>query len=243
MEYKNYVSELDILDKIGYGAYGTVYSCIFNNKQYAYKNFIVDNSCKEFIKPRLDGVSKFYGDSDFIFPYKFIYDNNDYFIGYVMDYLSGYNSLYDIKLDYKGKIEILNRARYILDKFHNEYKHVHTDINPWNFLYNKELDKIILIDFDTCIDLNNPNTMDISQLNTLAKIYCDYNGTNIGLDVFLFNLLTFSILNNIEFYDVINEIMNNNYGVIENKNAIEILSKYEDIEYNTLKKEYIIDYL
>ena len=51
----------------------------------------------------------------------------------------------------------------------------------------------------------------------------------------------FSILNNVEFYDVITEIINNNYGCIENNTARDILKKYCISNGFNLINEYIDD--
>mgnify|MGYP006371358047 CR=1 FL=1 len=61
MGNKGYLSDLKILDKVGYGASGIVYSCNFDDKQYAYKELTGNNEYKEFIKPRLEGISKLKG--------------------------------------------------------------------------------------------------------------------------------------------------------------------------------------
>lgn len=239
-----FLENVIISNKIGYGADGNVYTCVFNGKNMVYKELTEDVYRKNLIRSNLERISTFYGDSRFAVPYKFVYNNpsDNIFTGYTMDYLSGYKKMCDLKLDYKQKIDLLMKARKLLEILHKDYKHVHTDINPWNFLYNEETDKLSLIDFDTCIDLNNGN-MDYTGINTLSCIYGQYNGFDPGLDIFLFNLLTFSIINNVEFYDVINSIIENNYGIIENSKAIEIFKDYDDIEFNTLKKEYVIDYL
>lgn len=239
------ISDLVINDKLGYGASGEVFKCEYQDKEYAFKRLTCDEQYKKFIQPRLETISKFYGDSRFVFPHNFVYNNQDekLFSGYTMDFVSGYEKLCDLKLDYKGKIEILMKARELLDILHKDYKHIHTDINPWNFLYNDTSKKMVLIDFDTCIDLKQKDTISTESLNTFAQIFCKYKGVGIDLDIVMFNLLTFSILNDVPFYDVIDYIFEGKYGCIESSSAREILSAYDDIEYNTLKREYVIDHL
>lgn len=240
-----YATRLDIKECVGYGAYGRVYSCKHMNKQYAYKELLLGEDFKTYVSPILEKVAHFYGDPNFAFPYKLIY--NDFFDkfcrGYMMDFLDGYKKLCDVQLSYQEKIRLLVKAREILDKFHKTYHHMHTDINPWNFLYNKDSDSLVLIDFDTCVDLRSKGGVGNYKLNDFAKVYCKYNGYDIGLDIFMFNLLTFSILNNVPFYDVIDDIFDEKYGCITNEKAIDILSRYDDIEVKTLKKEYVIDFL
>ena len=245
MNSKIFCDDIKVDDYIGHGSSGVVFSCQYKDNRYAYKEFSCEDNYKAFVQPRLEKISQFYGNPNFVFPYKFVYkDPKDKLCdGYLMDCVSEYDKLCNFKLDYNQKIYILNKARKLLDTLHKDYKHLHTDINSWNFLYNQTQDDIILIDFDTCIDLTKSENTDILHLNDLAKIYCKYNGTDIGLDIFLFNLLTFSILNNVGFYDVINNIFDGNYGCITSNGAIDILRDYDDIEFNTLKKKYVIDYL
>ena len=240
-----YLNELIIGNELGRGASGVVYDSQLDGIQYAYKEITSDDDFKSFVQPRLEKVADFYGDSSFVFPYKFVYKHpEDKLVsGYIMDYINGYDKLDDLQINNEEKIRILSMARKLLDKLHNDYKHVHTDSNPWNFVYNKNLDKVMLIDFDTCIDLDKKNMIDTSRLNTLSKIYCTNNACDEGIDIFLFNLLTFAILNNVGFYDVINHIIDGEYGCLNSFGPMEILSEYEDIYSNTLKKEYVIDRL
>lgn len=245
MDTKNYIYELKIHEYLGHGSSGVVCACDFLDKKYAFKEISMDDKYKTFIQPRLEKISQFYGDSDFVFPYKLIYNDpsDNLLCGYIMDHIKDYTDLCDLELNYKEKLRILYKAREVLDKLHSEYKHIHTDINSWNFVYNEKIDKVFLLDFDTCIDLNKKNDVDFEYLNTLAMTYCKYNGFDIDLDIFMFNMLTFSILNDIKFYDSFYYINDGNFGCIESNKAIQILKDYDDIEFKKLRKEYVIDYL
>ena len=78
----------------------------------------------------------------------------------------------------------------------------------------------------------------------MAYWYAKNNGIDKDVDMYLFNLTTYAILNNKEYFNAISHIKENDFGVIENSHAIDILKGYKDIESSkVLKKEYVIDYL
>ena len=247
MNNRSYLGSITKYNRIGYGAESTVYHATYFDSDCAYKEYHSKEEYIKYIKPRLKKLSEFYNDYRFAFPNQFIYRHPDdeIFQGYVMNYLYDYKKIEDfIDLEYNEKIKIIKKARELLETFHKTYKHIHTDITPWNFLYNKEMDNVTLIDFDTCIDLKNISE-EPKNLNILAETYLKYNKIDEGLDISMFNLLTYSILNNDKnIYNIINRIINNDFGLIESEKAIKILKPYEDITNpKTIKKEYVIDYL
>lgn len=247
MENRSYLGSITKYRELGEGTASIVYHCTYFDADFAYKEYKTFDEYVRFIKPRLERLSEFYNDNRFVFPYKFIYKNRDdeLFQGYVMNYLYNYEKLSRLNdLEYEEKINILKKARTLLDEFHNTYKHIHTDITPWNFLYNKEMDKVTLIDFDTAVDLKHKDDIN-EHFNILAETYCKYNGIDKDLDIFMFNLVTYALLNNEnDFYGIIKRIIENDYGIIESENARKILSTYDDITNpKTLKKDYVIDCL
>ena len=60
----------------------------------------------------------------------------------------------------------------------------------------------------------------------------------------MFNLLCYSFLNNVDFYDVINYIYKGEYGVLTDNRIINVLKSYKFFDCRRkVKKEYILDYI
>lgn len=246
-KFRAYMGAVRKYYELGIGSSCRVYLCDFFDTEFAYKD-ILDKNYAKFIKEKLMRVAEYYEDSEFVFPYKFIYKapQDEVFEGYVMDALHNYTGLEKLKgLDIKEKIEILKKGRVLLDSFHKKYNLVHTDVASYNFQYNEKTKDIKLIDFDTNIDLKEKDIIDLNKYNLYASHYMHERGVDENLDIFLYNLTVFSLLNNVSYFDTLEDIANGVYGVFEeNNNAKKIFESYNDLNCNkSLKKEYVIDYM
>lgn len=243
---KSYLGSINKYSELGYGSQSNVYMCDYLDSLFAYKEFW-NPKVVEFIKDRLFKLSEYHNDYRFVFPYKFIYEKatDENFIGYIMDCLYKYEKLSSlVELDYYKKIDILKKSRHLLYNFHKDYNSIHTDICPWNIMYNLEQDKVTLIDFDTYIDLNNKPKYLCDFYSIYSSFYADNVGIDKDLDIFLFNLTTYSMLTGIEYHDVLKAINNNELDFFESSKVRDIFKSYKNIECNkSLKKEYVIDYL
>jgi hypothetical protein len=243
MENKGYLGSIIKYRPLGFGSNADVYLCDYNDSIYAYKEFW-DPRYVEAIRERIVKLSEFYGDKRFAFPYKFIFDkpNDINFKGYIMDELYNYEKLEDLNLDVKDKLRLLNRTRELLEVFHKDYKHLNCDVAPWNILYNEKQDNLVMSDFDTCIKIGDVNLCERCH-SDVSRLYAKTNGVDVGLDLFLFNLCTYAIINNVDFNCVLERIKANDFGLFEGK-AKEIFMSYKNFEVpKTIKKEYVIDYL
>ena len=176
---KDYLGAITLYDVIGIGGASKVYICEYLDMLFAYKK-ILSPKYAEFIDSKLKRVSEYYCDKDYVFPYKFIYGKpiDNFFKGYLIDYLYAYEKLGDFKdLLLEEKIDLLKKARDKLDNFHNKYNCVHGDICPWNYLYNEKYTDLKIIDFDSNIDLNKKDIKDISYYNDYTREYIK----NIGV--------------------------------------------------------------
>ena len=238
---------VDTYSKIGFGANAYVYQAEYLEGLCACKEFI-DPKYVSIINDKMLEIGDFYKDySDkFIFPFKFVYRtrNDENFYAYLMDYYYNYNGLDSIELSKKEKLELIKRARDLVEKLHKDYKILHCDLNSWNFLYNSEKDNLLLSDFDTAVRFNKECDLSPRLHSDICLDYIENNGLDEGVDIFLFNIFTYSLLNNIDPYSVIFNINNNKYGEIKSQKAREILNSYKDLKNEkVLKKEYIIDLL
>ena len=247
MENKAYLGSITKYETLGFGGHANVYSADCFGSACAYKEFWSPDYVSS-IKDEVLKLSEFDGEGKFIFPEKFIYDKptDNFFKGYTMPLLHNYIFLYENyldKLDYNKKVSILLKARDLIEELHTKYKILHADAASWNFLYNEKYDNLVLTDFDTSLSIKNNISIHEGH-NNLVREYNKYYKIDENLDVYLFNLCCFAVLNNLDLYYVINHIRKNNFGVIENGKAKDIFNSYKDIsDVKTLKKEYVIDYL
>lgn len=245
MENRAYLGSITKYREVGEGSFSRVYLAEYFDYTVAYKEFLCGDKTLETIRPNIEKLTTI-SENGLVLPYKLIYAKRDdiLFKGYVMDYLYNYSKLSDLKdLSYDKKVSILKEVRKMLDNFHNKHKMLHGDVCPWNIMYNENNNDVKLIDFDLSVDLTS-NNIDKDSLNYMAYWYAKNNGIDKDVDMYLFNLTTYAILNNKEYFNVISHIKEKDFGVIENNHAIDVLNGYKDIESSkVLKKEYVIDYL
>lgn len=201
-----------------FGSKGYIYTCIFNNKIFIYKE--ISNFNEEQINT-LEVISTV-KDKNLVLPKFLVYDKNK-FSGYITEYLNNYLPLFNFDyLNLDKKIKILKRTKQIILNVHKE-NIIHMDLNPFNILCKKS--KIKIIDFDESIYNFNKNS---SALNPLVLKYLNKNDLDFGVDIFMFNVTTLSLLFNIPFYDILNSCIENKLS-IESKEILKKMKKFERI--------------
>ena len=225
MENRGYLGSITKYNIIGFGSNADVYLAEYFGSSVAYKEFWKPEYAAA-IKDEIVKLSEFKGYTmPLLYKYNFVYE----------EYLE--------KLDYDKKISILFKARDLLEELHKEYRILHADVAPWNFMYNEDSDHLVLTDYDTSLSISNSIKINGSH-NDIVREYAKYNKIDEHLDVFLFNLCCYAVLNNLDINFVLGQIRNNNFGILQSKKAINVLSSYKDLsDTKSLKKEYIIDYL
>ncbi len=251
MANRSYLGSIKKYHEIGNGSNASVYYAdYFDGGSVAYKEFY-DNEYVKMIKDNIINLSSKGYDSDILIPDTFIYKmpNDDTFKGYITDLYTGKTITDMYQLSYEDKIRLLKEARKLVEKFHNKYNSIHCDITPWNFIIPDYCNNMKLIDFDTTIDLNNKNMNKILYWNNFLE-YFKNNGIDKDIDIFMFNMLTYSLINNNScfhsdnFYNSLYNMIKRQYGIIESNKAREIIDTYKDFDKpKSIKKEYIIDYL
>lgn len=241
---------------IGIGSFSNVYKCIdkYTDRFVAYKEFCSKEELEK-IKNVIIDIMKHYGNNDYVIPFSLICDNKDNSLGYIMQFYEGYKSLSTTKefdsvyetstLSIEEKMNIIKKARILVEFFHKNFKFLHGDLAPWNFMYDKYEDHLVLNDFDSSINLSKKTEIYDSVHPIITLDYLKHQKVDEGLDIYLFNLFTYAIINNVNYNDVINIIRMNNYGELSsNEKVKEILNSYKDLgTTKTLKKEYIMDYI
>ena len=243
----NIINISEIKDKkfFNFGAYSNVYIVSINGKNYVYKEY------KEVINPIVKNIiaeltDEEYSDS-FLTPIYLVESlNHKKILGCLSKYDKCLTEI-DNVCDYPKRIELLKNAKMVLEKWHNESKRIHGDINIGNILVDEKNTKPYLIDFDTSLKLNtkfNKNyDIDDFPFSDYIYEYLAYYPFDEGIDTFLFNLTTLQLLVDPDYLSLTKKIRFDKLG-IENKD-VKRLSK-QLLFYDTKKsfdKDYIIDYI
>lgn len=103
----------------------------------------------------------------------------------------------------------------------HEYKIIHGDLSLSNIIVKN--DDAYIIDFDNAS--YNGSKINLKDANDFTIQYVENFGVNKALDVYLFNLITFSLINNIDIKLVRSTIAEGNYGYFDSKDAIKICNQ------------------
>lgn len=214
------------------GYFGKIKKCTFNNKIYAYKEF---KNEKYLIskKRKLSNLNQI-TIPGLIVPQYWVKKNNN-----TNAYLTIFEDKDNIsslsKENFKHKFKTLKNAKELILTMHN-IGIIHADIHTGNIL-SKENDCSI-IDFDNC-SFKTYWTFK-NDANDYSRNFINVYGISPELDIFLFNLLTYEILNDVKYYTLRKDISENKYGIFANKEGIRICrSLFLDDKYPN--KDFLID--
>lgn len=221
---------------IGYGSYSTIYLSEYKKHEYACKVF--DQHCYKIDKKQEEKFEKLcnkYNKSNLILP-KYLIKNNN-ITSYLTDYYNGntFDKLFYNTFD--NKIKYLRIVKNLIIKLHSELQIVHSDIHFGNILFNSEKQDVAIIDFD------NSKIEDLMPeycyLSTSASDFLSYNDFDCNIDIHLFNLLSFGLLNNMGQKDAFYNLNNPKYNsFFTSKTALKTL---EDISLYKKNNNFLID--
>ncbi len=211
-----------------FGSFSTVNRCYFDNKVYAYKEF-VNNKYLNGKRRKLSKISNI--DEPFLLTPKFWVRKNERKSAYLTEYCDGKDI---IKAD-KSLINKLKKAKKLIIKMHS-YGLIHGDLIGSNIMCNDN--NSFIIDFDN--SSYKGSSINPKNANDYTLEYLEKFGVNKGLDVYLFNLLTFSIINNCDFYMVRNNVYKNNFGILTDKTQIDLCHAFS-LEKTYSDKDFLID--
>ena len=211
------------------GSFGKIYKCEFDGKVYALKDFFDGKYLDGKIR-KLNELSKI--NEPFLNTPKYWVKNGKRKL-YLTEFVTG-KGFYDVQsLSLKEKIKLLNDLKEKIIIMHS-YGIIHGDLINTNILYNNESSTII--DFDNSsfgkYSLNAKDTNE-NSLNFIEKY-----GIKKEMDIHLFNILAFSIINDTSY--PITNILRQNYGHFSDNEAKKIcnsallLEKYPN-------KDFLID--
>ena len=146
-----------------------------------------------------------------LLPCHFVYENS-YVVGYLLE--PAYDGDISFLTERYKKIEALKSVKESILELHSK-KVIHTDIHGGNIM--KRDDKYFLIDFDNSqYRFFHSSRKDLSDF---AYQFVKKRGMSKDLDIFLFNLLTFSELTGIDYNLSRLSIIQGNYGVFKSRES------------------------
>lgn len=215
------------------GSFGTIRRCILNNQEYAYKEFRSKIYLKS-KKRKLYKLSEINTPGLLVPKYWIKKQNKD----------SGYLTVFDYKdkinfsafKPFETKYQTLQNAKGLILAMHNE-KIIHGDLHMSNILAK---DKVCSI-----IDFDNSSYGKHKTKKRDANDYCiefiKTYGIKTELDIFMFNLLTYYIINNeYDYYLLRQKIHQGKYGYFDNKDGVKIC-KSLFLDDKVPNKDFLID--
>lgn len=203
------------------GSFSENFKCKFDKKLYAFKLFNDSNYIYDKLE-KIELISKI-NEKELLTP-KILVTKDNNIIGYLTDYYNGYSAsnyknLYTYEMK---KIKILNNMKNSINVMHQNGI-IHGDLHSSNYLIKNTGAKII--DFDNCE--YKSFKMNIDDTNDLSYDFITKYGVCKEVDYYLFNLVTFQMMNDTLLYCIPGEIKNKEYGSFENnEEAIQICNTF-----------------
>lgn len=217
---------------ISSGSFGRIYKCIYENNIYAYKEFKSPSFLKG-RKRKLDQISKI--NEEFLITPKFWVQKNNNKVAYLTKLLNGKDlaSIESYSLEYK--IHILSIIKNEIMKMHS-LGLIHADISSSNIIIENKTP--YFVDFDN--SSYNNIIMNISDSSDITQEFIKKYGIIKELDIFLFNLLTFEIINECNYNLIRKNIRLYNYGKFVSHEGKEICNGFF-LNDNEPEKRFLID--
>lgn len=216
------------------GSFSTIQKCEYNGKFYMYKKFDNINFFKKNMKKfqKLNEIDNEY----LVMPEYFVFDDYEQeYNAYLTKFINYQKSSVIKTLD--DKIVRLNAIKNNINKMH-DLGIIHGDLHFGNILLDVNSYQNKIIDFDNCsyenYKINKNYVLDYTNL------YMSKYGVNKGLDIFLFNLITYSVLNNSPYFQTRLRINNKMYGIFNNVDGRRVCDNLL-LENKIFSNEYLID--
>lgn len=214
------------------GTYGNIKKCLFNGKTYA---------CKEFKDPfylvgkrlLIEELSDIQHES--LYTPEFWVKKDGETNRYLTDFCTGKDI--DSYSDYpiNEKIKILKHTKNLILSMHEEGI-IHADLIGSNIMV--ENASPCIIDFDNASYKNHKTC--IYDVCDLSQAFIKAYGIKKEIDTFIFNILTFSIINECEFYLCRKNVFLNNLGYFNNSDSKKICDSFF-LDTKVPNKDFLID--
>ena len=201
------------------GSFGTIKKCTLDGKTYAYKEFFFPDYLQG-KKRKIDLLSNI--DEPGLYVPKFWVRKDENTNQYLTDYFDAKDIDIWSSEDNKTKFIMLNKAKNKILRMH-EYNLIHSDLISSNIMYNGN--DIGIVDFDNS-NFGKYKTKFIHS-NDLTQDFLLQYGMRKELDIFIFNLSTFAIMNNLKsFYFTRERVREKLYGVFNNPDGRKICDSF-----------------
>ncbi len=232
METINYENLIVNDNTISSGSFGKIYKCEYMGNIYAYKEFESSSFlCNR--KRKLENISNIKEDF-LITPYYWIKKDGEK-LGYLTKLLNGKDiiSIQFLGIDYK--IDIINKIKNQIQLMH-KYELIHADISSSNIILENDIPYII--DFDN--SSYNKYYTNIYDSSDMAQEFIRKYGICKELDIFMFNLLTFELINNCNYNLIRKNIILKNFGNFDNIDSKDICETFF-LDDSLPNKKFLID--
>lgn len=218
------------------GSYSIVREVSFDDKRFAYKEFNDEKYFRTML-PKIIKLSECTIDSA-ILPLYLVYDDIKNYK--IIGYLTAYCDFLDCQAikEKSNPIYYLNSFKNNIEKLHHN-KIIHGDIHYGNLRIEKENQNTNIIDFDNC--QYNKYKLRKKYASDYANLYISKYGVNEGLDIYLFNIVTFCIINKIFYHSFRSKIINNHYGLFNDTEEEKLICDSILLENSQYNKKYLID--
>lgn len=214
------------------GSFGTIKRCKYGKNIYAYKEFNDSNYMNNKIK-KIELISEIKVNG-LLVPEFWVQKNYD--LSYLSSFIQSQNINYYKNFPTKEKIKLLNKIKNLILTMH-ENNIIHTDLHNGNIIIDDNLNPYI-IDFDNC-SYKKYKTK-INDANDYSQEFIKKYGIVPEIDIFMFNLLTYSFLKQINYYNARIDILSNNTNNFKNNDSKRILDSLF-LEDNYPNKDFLVD--
>ena len=216
------------------GSFSTIQKCEYDGQVYVYKKFDNINFFKKNMKKfqKLNEI-----DNDYlVMPAYFVFDDYEQVCNaYLTRFIKYKTSSVIMTLD--DKVERLNTIKNNIKKMH-DLGIIHGDLHFGNILLDENSYQNKIIDFDNCSYKNYK--INKKYVADYTNVYINKYGINKGLDIFLFNLITYSVLNVSPYYQSRLRINNEIYGIFDTNDGRKVCNDLL-LQNKTFSNEYLID--
>lgn len=225
------IGDISVLSRVGFGTDSVTAKCSYNNEELLLKKFkypyeiLARNNMK-----KLESISNLNVNNS-ITPIDFVISKSRLY-GYTTQLGE---SIDTDELDYNERIKYLTDIKKSVIELHSKGV-IHADIHKGNIInYDGQF---MLIDFDNSTHDNYKTNID--RCSDMAKEYIEKKNLNYGIDIYLLNLLTFSLLNECGYFLVRSKICAGEYGIFNTKDSIAICDSLL-LESNSTNSCFLID--